>query len=129
MPEDRGPRVEVSIFDLINAVNDVIKRVESRNASDEEIFDEQFTVAEKITAIRERILAGQSFNFAELFAEAASRGEVVATFLAMLELIRLRQIKITQGDAFGEIMITEGEGDDGLETTVPSADTPETISD
>ena len=129
MPEDRGPRVEVSIFDLINAVNDVIKRVEERNASGEEIFDEQFTVAEKITAIRERILAGQSFNFAELFAEAAGRNEVVATFLAMLELIRLRQIKITQDDAFSEIMITEGEGDDGLEATVPSAKTSETISD
>jgi len=53
----------------------------------------------------------------------------VATFLAMLELIRLRQIKITQGDAFGEIMITEGEGDDGLEATVPLTETPETISD
>ena len=33
MPEDRGPRTEVSLFDLIDAVNDVIKRVESRNAS------------------------------------------------------------------------------------------------
>ena len=129
MPEDRGPRVEVSIFDLINAVNDVIKRVEERNADGDEIYDEQFTVAEKITAIRERILAGLSFSFAELFAEAAGRNEVVATFLAMLELIRLRQIKITQGDAFGEIMITEGEGDDGLEAAVPLTETPETISD
>jgi len=129
MPEDRGPRVEVSIFDLINAVNDVIKRVEERNADGGEIYDEQFTVAEKITGIRERILAGQSFSFAGLFVEAASRGEVVATFLAMLELIRLRQIKITQGDAFGEIMITEGEGDDGLEATMPLADTSETISE
>jgi len=46
-----------------------------------------------------------------------------------LELIRLRQIKITQGDAFGEIMITEGEGDDGLEAAVPLADISETISD
>ncbi len=129
MPEDRGPRVEVSIFDLINAVNDVIKRVEERNADSGEIFDEQFTVAEKITAIRERTLAGSSFNFVELFAEAASRNEVVATFLAMLELIRLRQIKITQGDAFGEILITEGEGDDGLETAPPLTETPEPISD
>ncbi|MBC8326206.1 MAG: segregation/condensation protein A [Verrucomicrobia subdivision 3 bacterium] len=129
MPEDRGPRVEVSIFDLINAVNDVIKRVEERNAEGREIFDEQFTVAEKITAIRERIHAEPSFNFAELFAEAASRNEVVATFLAMLELIRLRQIKITQGDAFGEIIITEGKGDNGLEATEPLTEFPETISE
>ena len=115
MPEDRGPRTEVSLFDLIDAVNDVIKRVESRHASGEEIFDEQFTVAEKITAIHVRIADEESFSFAELFAAAASRAEVVATFLAMLELIRLRQIKITQPDTFGEIQISRGEGEAALE--------------
>ena len=115
MPEDRGPRVEVSIFDLINAVNDVIKRVESRTATGTEIFDEQFTVAEKITAIHARIADEESFSFAELFAAAASRAEVVATFLAMLELIRLRQIIITQEDTFGEIRISRGEGEAALE--------------
>ncbi len=67
MPEDRGPRVEVSIFDLINAVNDVIKRVEERNADGGDIYDEQFTVAEQITAIRQRLLAAQSFSFSKLF--------------------------------------------------------------
>ena len=115
MPEDRGPRTEVSLFDLIDAVNDVIKRVESRNASGAEIFDEQFTVAEKITTIHARIADEESFSFAELFAAAASRNEVVATFLAMLELIRLRQIKITQPDTFGEIRISRGEGEAALE--------------
>ena len=115
MPVDRGPRTEVSLFDLIDAVNDVIKRVESRNASGAEIFDEQFTVAEKITTIHARIADEESFSFAELFAAAASRNEVVATFLAMLELIRLRQIKITQPDTFGEIQISRGEGEAALE--------------
>ena len=115
VPEDRGPRVEVSLFDLINAVNDVIKRVESRQTGSEEIFDEQFTVAEKIAAIRERIDGAAGFTFTELFAGAASRNEVVATFLAMLEMIRLRQIKITQAENFGEIQISCGEGEPALE--------------
>ena len=43
--------------------------------------------------------------------ESASRNEVVATFLAMLEMIRLAQIQISQADAFGDITITPGEGE------------------
>ncbi|SVD14240.1 uncharacterized protein METZ01_LOCUS367094, partial [marine metagenome] len=55
--------------------------------------------------------------------------EVVATFLAMLEMIRLRQIIITQDDAFGEIMISEGDGDDGLEASASWAEDTEPATD
>ncbi|MDP7011053.1 MAG: segregation/condensation protein A [Verrucomicrobiota bacterium] len=129
MPEDRGPRVEVNIFDLINAVNDVIKRVEFRAGSENEIYDEQFTVPEKMAVIHERIGRRKSFKFGELFAAAASRQEVVATFLAMLEMIRLGQIKITQDAVFGEIMIIENEGEDDLETSAPLAEDSEPVAD
>ena len=73
--------------------------------------------------------AHRQAHYYELFAAAASRNEVVATFLAMLEMIRLRQIKITQDDAFGEIMISEGEGDDGLEASEQWAMDPEPATD
>ncbi|MDG2213695.1 MAG: segregation/condensation protein A [Verrucomicrobiota bacterium] len=110
MPEDRGPGLKVSIFDLINAVNDVIKRVEARTHDIRQIEDEHFTVADKINALRERLANQSRFTFSELFADAAGRNEVVATFLAMLELIRMEQIKINQEDNFGDIVITEGDG-------------------
>lgn len=112
MPEDRGPGLKVSIFDLINAVNDVIKRVEARTHDISRIEDELFTVADKINVLRERLAKQPRFTFSELFADAAGRNEVVATFLAMLELIRLEQIKIDQEDNFGDIVITEGAGQD-----------------
>ena len=112
MPEDRGPGLKVSIFDLINAVNDVIKRVEARTHDISRIEDEYFTVADKINVLRERLVNQPRFTFSELFADAAGRNEVVATFLAMLELIRLEQIKIDQEDNFGDIVITEGVGQD-----------------
>ena len=112
MPEDRGPGLKVSIFDLINAVNDVIKRVEARTHDISRIEDELFTVADKINVLRERLVIQPRFTFSELFADAAGRNEVVATFLAMLELIRLEQIKIDQEDNFGDIVITEGAGQD-----------------
>ena len=46
-------------------------------------------------------------KFSELFAEATSRTEVVVTFLAMLELIRLKQIVIAQTEEFSEIEISQ----------------------
>ena len=48
-------------------------------------------------------------RFAELFETAASRAEVVCTFLALLELIRLKQLVCVQPEAFGEIEIRRAE--------------------
>ena len=112
MPKDRGPRLKVSIFDLINAVNDVIKRVDGRTHDIRQIKDEQFTVADKINVLRERLATQLRFTFNELFTDAVGRNEVVATFLALLELIRLKHIKIDQEDSFGDIVIAEGDGRD-----------------
>ena len=50
--------------------------------------------------------AGVSLKFVELFSTAASRGEIVITFLALLELIRLKQLRCVQAGAFGEIEIS-----------------------
>jgi segregation and condensation protein A len=46
-------------------------------------------------------------KFSELFATAANRSEVVCTFLALLELIRLKQLICVQPEDFGEIEITK----------------------
>ncbi len=95
---------EVSIFQLINAFQNVIKRVEAREDLGE-IFGERFTVSEKIETILQRIANGASVRFSELFADIASRVEIVVTFLALLELIRLKQVRALQPETFGEIEI------------------------
>jgi segregation and condensation protein A len=95
---------EVGIFQLINAFQNVIKRVEARQ-SVQEIFGEHFTVSEKIDMILERVANGASLRFSELFSAIASRVEVVVTFLALLELIRLQQVRAVQPDFFDEIEI------------------------
>lgn len=99
-----APRPEVSLFDLINAVNLVLKRI-SQRADLREIFEDKWTVSEKIEFLL-RILAEKSpLKFSELFAGATSRSEVVATFLALLELIRLKQLVAIQDEPFKEIEI------------------------
>ena len=95
---------EVGIFQLINAFQTVIKRVEAREDL-REIFGEHFTVSEKIEWILQRVGDGVPLRFSELFAAMASRVEIVVTFLALLELVRLRQIRATQPHPFDEIEI------------------------
>ena len=95
---------EVGIFQLINAFQVVLKRVENRENLTE-IFGENFTVSDKIDQILQRVATGTSVRFSELFATAASRVEIVVTFLALLELIRLKQVRAMQNDPFAEIEI------------------------
>ncbi len=105
-PATEGPlRLgEVGIFQLINAFQIVIKRVEERQDL-QEIFGERFSVSDKIDKILQRVAAGASVRFSDLFDAVVSRVEVVVTFLALLELIRLRQIRAIQKSIFEDIEI------------------------
>jgi len=95
---------EVGIFQLINAFQAVIKRRAAREDL-QEIFGEHYTVSDKIDSILARMREGVALRFSELFASMASRVEIVVTFLALLELIRLRQVRATQSNPFDEIEI------------------------
>jgi segregation and condensation protein A len=95
---------EVGIFQLINAFQNVIKRVEARQAF-QEMPGERFSVSEKIDAILQRIGAGGLIRFSDLFGVVVSRVEVVVTFIALLELIRLKQVRAIQKNIFDEIEI------------------------
>jgi segregation and condensation protein A len=93
---------EVGIFQLINAFQNVIKRLEAREDL-QEIIGENFTVSDKIERILQTLADGKAIKFSELFARMASRIEIVVTFLALLELIRLKQVRAIQPNEFDEI--------------------------
>ena len=95
---------EVGIFQLINAFQTVIKRLEARQDV-QEIFSERFSVSEKIDTILQRVANGAPVRFSELFGAVVSRVEVAVTFLALLELIRLKQVRAVQKNIFAEIEI------------------------
>lgn len=98
------PLHEVGIFQLIHAFQEVIKRVEAREDL-REIFGERFSVSDKIEKILERVNSGTPVRFSELFGQIVSRVEIVVTFLALLELIRLNQVRALQPKMFDEIQI------------------------
>jgi segregation and condensation protein A len=98
-------QTEVGIFDLINAFQRVLKKLESKREDLREIFEENYTVSDKIDHLMRAVELGKPTFFSELFASAASRTEIVVTFLALLELIRLKQLCVTQKEPFAEIEI------------------------
>jgi len=98
---------EVGIFDLLNAVNSVLKRFQEKTAGDREIFEDKWTVSEKIEFVLKTIAARGAVTFSQLFATAANRAEVICTFLALLELIRLKQLACVQPEPFAEIEISK----------------------
>lgn len=98
------PLGDVSVFDLINAFNSVVKRLNKKEDL-REIFEERYTVSDKIDIIIKMLSSGVALKFTELFSDMAARTEIVVTFLALLELIRLKQLRAVQSEEFGEIEV------------------------
>ncbi len=99
-----SPRSDASIFDLVNAVNEVLKRFGQREDL-RDIFEDKWSVSEKIEHLMRLTGERSRVRFSELFEKATSRSEVVVTFLALLELIRLKQLTALQLEPFAEIEI------------------------
>ena len=103
-PEEPGVVLsDVSLFDLISAFNNILKK--SREEEIGTIVGTRFTVADKMDAILQMAGTRETLRFTDLFDEDGLRQEVICTFLALLELLRLRQVRITQKRVFEDILI------------------------
>ena len=107
-PPDGGATLlagEVGALDLISAFQRVLERLEKRKGAEREIEADRFTVSEKIEYVLKILPENEPLKFEELFAGQTTRGELVATFLALLELVRLRHVQVEQDGAFGDILL------------------------
>ncbi len=102
--EETRPLADVSIFDLIRAFQNVLKRFEETEDLGE-IIDDRWTVSEKIEHLLELIPPGGSLLFSLIFEQANSKGEVIVTFLAVLELMKMNQFRVRQDAILGDIEI------------------------
>ena len=96
--------VDVSLFELLNAFAKVLRGLVP-DASHEIVKDE-FTVAEKVHQIFHLLAKRTIVHFSELFRDAKNKIEIITTFLALLELVRLREVRIRQDTHFGDIEIS-----------------------
>lgn len=94
---------EASLFDLISAFSKALKDIPRETFY--QVMKDEFTVEQKIHDILHLLLIQQEVSIQQLFEKAKNKLEVVANFLAILELIRLKEINAIQRLLFGEITI------------------------
>ncbi len=97
------PFFEASIFDLLTALSQVLKKVPKEIFH--EIVQDEFTVEQMMAHLRAQMADEPRIEFSKLFEAAKNKLEVITTFLALLELIRQKFLVARQGEAFGEIVI------------------------
>jgi segregation and condensation protein A len=94
----------VTLFDLVDALKGIMDRNPGKKLI--EIIPDNLTVRERMNVILEMLEGKDSVSFASLFDESCHRLVVIVTFLAMLELIRLRVARVFQGETFGPILVS-----------------------
>lgn len=92
---------EVGIFELLEAFQDVMDR--SRETNWHEVTMERISIVDRINEILDLLRDIESISFDQLFTEVTDRVMIIASFLAILELIRLKVIRVHQDRQFGAI--------------------------
>jgi len=101
--DDKEVYFEASIFDLISAFSQALKDVPKEVFY--EVIKDEFTIEEKIHQILHLLLVNASVRLSDLFSQAKNKIEIIVTFLAILELIRMKEIIARQKELFQEIEI------------------------
>ena len=96
----------VSLFDLVDVLQGILVRNPGKALM--EILPDNLTVRERMNVILEMLEGQESVNFVGLFEPACHRLVVIVTFLALLELIRLRTARVFQAEHFGPILVSRG---------------------
>jgi segregation and condensation protein A len=94
---------EIGLFDLVEALKEVLKEVSRTRVH--EVYLEPLSVQEKMLLLRKRLQKEGTVTFRALFENDATRGDVIATFLGLLELIKEKTVSVFQGETFGVIRI------------------------
>jgi segregation and condensation protein A len=97
--------VDISLADLVSAFRQVLENTQKRSEVKDFIIDEKFNVQDKINDIIGLFETQTSIDFNALFSPQPSRNEIVVSFLALLELMKRKIIRVLQDKFFGIIKI------------------------
>jgi segregation and condensation protein A len=104
------PLESVSMFKLLDAFQSVLER--THKTRDHEISFDRFSITERISELADLLQDKKKLVFHQLFAEGSGRAELIMTFLALLEMTRLRMIRLTQDGPLAPIYIELRVADD-----------------
>ncbi len=103
VPSETEEFIDASLFDLLTAFSQFMSADMAKAAH--EVLQEQFTVEDKVAYLRQIVSEKKRLSFTDLFRRSRSKPEAIATFLALLELIRMKEFGIVQSQLFGDIEI------------------------
>lgn len=104
-PREEAP-LEVGAYDLVRAFNDVLKRIPPARR-DHRVTVERVSVTERIYEILDHLRRADHVLFADLFAGHVDKVEYIVTFLAVLEMGKLRMVRIYQTENYGPIRLQQ----------------------
>jgi segregation and condensation protein A len=108
--EGPAPLAPIGLFKLLDAFEEVLKRVQQ--TKDHEIDFEQISITERISQLSDILRARPAVAFDDLFVGVKTRADVIVTFLALLEMTRLRLTRIFQESPYSPINIELSVRDD-----------------
>ncbi len=97
------PLAPVTLFDLLDALNRVMSRLPEQTVY--EVRSEVYDVEEKMALIASLAAEQGAMSFESLLLRCRARVEMIVTFMALLELIKLGRVEVVQSESFGEIRI------------------------
>ena len=100
---DKEPELEVDLFSLMTAFKAIVERAKQRPAN--YLPMEQMPLEMRIEQLMARLSGVDALGFDELFDDVAQRGDLIVTFLAILEMIRLKVVRVFQSGAGGPIRV------------------------
>jgi segregation and condensation protein A len=101
--DEQPPVRDASLGDLLEALRDVLNRIRPPRAH--EIEREPISIRACVARVLAEFAVAERLEFTSLFAPDSTRGEIIVTFLALLELIRLRVLRARQPERFGAITL------------------------
>jgi segregation and condensation protein A len=97
------PEVDVDLFSLITAFKAVVERAKQRPKV--YLPAEQVSIEDRIEQLMTRLSETEACGFEDLFADVQSRSGLIVTFLALLEMIRLKLVRVFQSGSVGPIRV------------------------
>jgi segregation and condensation protein A len=100
---DKEPELEVDLFSLMTAFKAVVERAKQRPVT--YLPMEQMSIEQRIEQLLHRLEGVEAVGFEELFDDVAGNAHLIVTFLAVLEMIRLKVLRVFQSGTGGPIRV------------------------